>query len=73
MTRLHLARHDHVAPDLHLFRFASASRPGQHNRLLYDATAPAGDPARLTCTCDASLYARLCKHKRWFIHGGVVA
>jgi hypothetical protein len=59
--------HEIVAPNLHKFVFASETRPGLRHELLLDLDA-VGE-GRLTCLCEASLYGKLCKHKRLVIRG----
>lgn len=61
--------HEIVARDLHRYTFPSSSRPGDVNVMHVDTSEPAGDPARLVCTCDAGLHLQLCWHKSWWING----
>lgn len=60
-------RHEVVAPGLHRFVFPSESRPGLQHELLLDLEEHG--PGRLHCLCEASLYGRMCKHKRLVILG----
>lgn len=60
-------RHEVVAPGLHRFVFPSESRPGMAHELLLDLDAVGKE--RLSCLCEASLYGRMCKHKRAVILG----
>lgn len=59
--------HEVVAPRLHRFLFPSESRPGLVHELLLDLDARG--PGRLSCLCEASLFGRVCKHKRLLIRG----
>jgi hypothetical protein len=54
-----------VAPGLHRFVFPSQSRGDLVHELMLDLHATG--PARLSCLCEASLYGRMCKHKRFVI------
>jgi hypothetical protein len=59
--------HEVVARGLHRFVFPSQSRKGLHHEVLVDLEAAPAD--RISCLCEASLYGRLCKHKRLVITG----
>lgn len=59
--------HEVVAPGLHRFLFPSESRPGVQHELLLDLDEEG--PGRLSCLCEASLYGKMCKHKRLVILG----
>lgn len=60
-------RHESLGPGLHRFVFESESRPGLLHELLLDLDDPG--EGRMSCLCEASLYGRLCKHKRAVILG----
>lgn len=59
--------HEVLGPGLHRFVFPSESREGVTHELLLDLEEEG--PGRLTCLCEASLYGKVCKHKRLFILG----
>lgn len=60
--------HEALGPGLHQFRFPSTSRRGVTHILTFEpgANVPA---ERLMCSCDASMFNQLCKHKRFILHG----
>jgi hypothetical protein len=60
-------KHETLGPGLHRFVFDSESRPGHRHELLLDLH-DAGE-GRLSCLCEASLYGKMCKHKRAIIYG----
>ena len=60
-------RHESLGPGLHRFVFDSESRPGLTHELLVDLHDPG--EGRLSCLCEASLFGRMCKHKRAIIRG----
>ncbi|MEA3200263.1 MAG: hypothetical protein QOE90_1691 [Thermoplasmata archaeon] len=60
-------RHETLGPGLHRFVFDSESRPGLTHELLVDLHDPG--QGRLSCLCEASLYGKMCKHKRAVIQG----
>lgn len=60
-------RHETLGPGLHRFVFDSESRPGLTHELLVDLHDPG--EGRLSCLCEASLFGKMCKHKRALIQG----
>ena len=59
--------HELLGPGLHRFVFDSESRPGRKHELLVDLHDPG--EGRLSCLCEASMYGKMCKHKRAVIYG----
>lgn len=57
--------HELVAPGLHRFVFPSESRAHLEHELMLDLHA--AGPERLSCLCEAALYGKMCKHKRFVI------
>lgn len=60
--------HEAQPGGVHTFTFPSTTRRGLKHHLTLEPNA-ARPEERLICTCEAGLFNRLCKHKRFVLTG----